>query len=518
MSPVRARRLSAAARAATLASLADRLQAGVFAGTLHPDGRTTTAATNPTLRRMLGYPDDAPDAAVDLLAAQRFADTPTRDVVCHRLTEPSGLVDHLVKLRRQDGAPVWVEITGTAHRDAAGNLHLEALVRDVSHRRRQDDQSRDLHQQLVQADKMAALGQAISGVAHELNNPLATILSWAERLTERPIDPATRKGVDVILGESERAARIVRNLLTFARKRQSTRAMVEMNDVVRDTLALRRPDQQAHEIGLRLELSEGLPEVFGDSYQFQQVLLNLVINAEQAMRASHGRGTLTVRTLEGAESVLVEVEDDGPGVPAEARARIFDPFYTTKQVGDGTGLGLSVAYAIVQEHGGCISVESAHSGGALFRVDLPVNRLQQGGARRLATAAPSMEAVRGSAVLLVEDEQALAMALAEGLRSAGLSVTCAADGEEALACLSHARFDVIVCDLKMPKVDGVEVARQISGRPSPPPMIFMTGDSADPAAERFLAESGRRWLAKPFRLNDLLVAIRDTLTARAACL
>lgn len=513
MSPDRARRPTAATRAAALASLADRLQAGVFAGTLHRDGRTTTAAANPLLRRFLGYPDDAPDAAVDLFAVERFADAATREVVCHRLTDPSGLVDHPLKLLRQDGTTVWVEITGTAHRDAAGDLQVEALVRDVSHRRRQDDQSRDLHQQLVQADKMAALGQAISGVAHELNNPLATILSWAERLAERPLDPAARKGVDVILGEAERAARIVRNLLTFARKRQSTRAMVDVNDVVRDTLALRGPDQQAHEIAVRLELGEGLSEVFGDSYQFQQVLLNLVINAEQAMRGSRGRGTLTVRTLEGAESVLIEVEDDGPGVPTEARARIFDPFFTTKQVGEGTGLGLSVAYAIVQEHGGRISIDTAASGGALFRVDLPVSRLQQGGARRRATAAPSMEAVRGSAILLVEDEQALAMAVAEGLRDAGLSVTYAPDGEDALAHLARTRFDLVVCDLKMPKVDGFEVYRRLSARPSPPPIIFMTGDSADPAAGRFLAEPGRRWLAKPFRLNDLLTAVRDALAA-----
>ena len=516
MSPARGHRASAAARAASLGVLADRLQAGVFAGTLHLNGRTTAAVVNPPIRRMLGFPDDAPDSAVDLLAAERFADAPTRDVVCHRLTEPAGLVDHPIRLRRLDGAPGWVEITGTARRDAAGAVHVEMLVRDVSHRRRLDDQTRDLHQQLVQADKMAALGQAISGVAHELNNPLATILSWAERLTERPLDAAARKGVDVILGEAERAARLVRNLLTFARKRQSTRAMVDMNDVVRDTLALRRADQQAHEIGLRLELGEGLPEVFGDSYQFQQVLLNLVINAEQAMRAAHGRGTLTVRTLEGTESVLVEVEDDGPGVPAEARARIFDPFFTTKQVGEGTGLGLSVAYAIVQEHGGRISIDTASGGGALFRVDLPVSRLQQGGARRRATAAPSMEAVRGSAVLLVEDERALAMAVAEGLRDAGLAVTYATDGEDALAHLARTRFDLVVCDLKMPRVDGFEVYRQLSARPSPPPMIFVTGDSADPEAERFLAEPGRRWLAKPFRLNDLLVAIRDALIERAA--
>jgi two-component system NtrC family sensor kinase len=503
-----------AVRTAAITSLTERLSAGLCVAKVLPTGQILTMFANAPMRRILGCAEDTPLAEIDLRALGATVDPPPAGTFLSMLAAPGGLVDHPIRLRRQDGTSRWVEVTGAAQPDDTGALVIEALVRDVHTRRRIDDQSRDLHQQLVQADKMAALGQAISGVAHELNNPLATILSWAERLSERDLDPALKRGVDVMLGEAERAARIVRNLLTFARKRQSTRALVDLNDVVTETLALRGPDLAAHEITVRTELTPDLPGVFGDSYQIQQVLLNLVINADQAMRTAHGRGTLTVRTtMTGADGVRVSVEDDGPGIPPEARARIFDPFFTTKPVGEGTGLGLSVAYAIVQEHGGTIAVGVGANGGAIFSVDLPVSRAQGGAARSRVRSAPSMEAVKGAQVLLVEDERALAFAVAEGLRDAGLVVTYAADGAEALAHLTGQRFDIVVCDLKMPKVDGFQVHAHLMRQASPPPVIFVTGDSADPEAERFLAGSGRRWLAKPFRLNDLLTAIRDALTA-----
>src|SRR5436305_9041918 len=253
---------------------------------------------------------------------------------------------------------------------------------------------------------MAALGQTISGVAPELNHPPATILSRAERLSlRRGLEEPVRRGLDTILSESERAARIVRSLLTFARKRQTTRAMVDVNQVVRETLALRAYEQRVSNISVIDALAAGLPQVFADGHQLQQVLLNLIINAEQAMLSAHGRGVLVVRTWHDAtqESVILEINDDGPGIPGDLQPKIFDPFFTTKEAGKGTGLGLTVAYAIVQEHGGRLRLESRAQSGASFFVELPVTgrKLSQAPVGRARIEEPG-EPVVGASVLVVE--------------------------------------------------------------------------------------------------------------------
>jgi CheY-like chemotaxis protein len=391
-------------------------------------------------------------------------------------------------------------------------------VRDVSERKKLDDETRDIYHQLLQAEKMSALGQTISGVAHELNNPLATILSWAERLSQKStLDDSVRHGLETIFSESERAARIVRNLLTFARKRQTTRAMVDVNLVVRETLALRSYEQRISNITVVEALAAGLPKVFADGHQLQQVLLNLIINAEQAMLSTHGRGVVVVRTWHDAdqESVVLEINDDGPGIPDEVQPKIFDPFFTTKDVGKGTGLGLTVAYAIIQEHGGRIRLESSPGAGASFYVELPMSgaRLARSAAAGARLRAPVQE-VAGASILVVEDETALANAVTDALRDSGYVVSRAADGAEALTEVSAREFDLVICDLKMPRLDGKAFYRALAeARPSlVEHVIFVTGDVAGTDAEQFLVESGCRWLAKPFRLADLLRTVREGLS------
>ncbi len=507
---------AADARDHAFARLFDHVRVGAFVGTLS-DGGDRTMAANAQLRLIFGYPPETGEAAVAPFGVERFVDPLARPKLIERLVRDGSVTDFLVRVRRADLTPIWVEVTGWAEPAPGGGIRLEALVRDVSDRKKLDDQTRDLYHQLLQAEKLASLGQTISGIAHELNNPLATILTWAERLSHRQADDQTRRGLDVILSEADRSARIVRNLLTFARKRHTTRAMVDINQVVQETLTLRAYEQRVTNINVIPALAAGLPQVFADPHQLQQVLLNLVINAEQAMLSAHGHGTLVVRTWHDGTSdqVVLEVNDDGPGIPEEARTKIFDPFFTTKEVGKGTGLGLTVAYAIVQEHGGriWIGTPEREGGGASFFVALPT-----GDASAVRAPQPPPEEIakdlpRGAPVLLVEDEPALAQAVADGLTDAGFSVDHASDGEQALARVEARTYDLIVCDLKMPRVDGMQFYRAIAAtKPAlARRVIFVTGDVVGAEAERFLEDTGCRWLAKPFRLADLLRAAREML-------
>ena len=558
-------------RAESFARLFEAVHEGVYIGLLGARDNVTIAA-NPFFRIMLGYPPGTPEASLRPFDPDRFTDEGARTVFIDRLARDGAVTDYLLRLRRVDNSVMWVELTASASvLESTGQVRVEALVRDVSDRKQLEDQSRDLYHQLLQAEKMAALGTTISGVAHELNNPLATILTWSERLAERDLDDASRRGIETILREAERAARIVRNLLTFARKRHTTRAMVDVNLVVRETLALRSYEQRVTNISVIDALASGIPQVFADPHQIQQVLLNLVINAEQAMLTANGRGTLMVRTWQDPEheSIVLEVNDDGPGVPEDVRTKIFDPFFTTKEVGKGTGLGLTVAYAIVEEHGGRMWLTSDEGAGASFYVELPVaggklraiapgelsgtgeaiaaggeaavdevvevpdlaaieepvrpRRTRPASARkptppRVQIVAPAQgdgsHHLDAAAVLIVEDEAALASAMAEAFGDAGFLVDRAGDGEEAMARLEGGQYDVIISDLKMPRMDGIELFGalrkrhpEMAGR-----IMFVTGDVIGTDAERFLADSGCRWLAKPFRLSELLRLAKEVMS------
>lgn len=350
------------------------VRAGLYSGHLTirgSDSSERVVVANRCLRTILGCPVDATLDSLSLFGRDRYADAGVRQHLLEALRS-GGVTDYLAQLRRADGTPVWVEITATVGTMGDQVLTIDALVRDVSERRQLEERSRELYSQLARSEQLAAISRTLKDAAHELQNPLSTILAWAERLAEQALDDRTRKGASQILLASERAGRIVRNALQPPI--QHTRALVDVNAVVKETLDLRRHDQLAMNITVHADFGDALPVVFGDAHQIQQVLLNVIINAEQAMVEVHGHGAVAVRTWADPrrQLVTIEVSDDGPGVPEAIRSRIFDPFFTTKQALAGTGLGLAVAQALMYEHGGSIRLGHPDAaGGARFLIELP---------------------------------------------------------------------------------------------------------------------------------------------------
>ncbi|HZN55938.1 MAG TPA: ATP-binding protein [Candidatus Polarisedimenticolaceae bacterium] len=364
-------------------------------------------------------------------------------------------------------------------------------------------------QTLVHAEKMTAVGQLVAGVAHELNNPLTVVLGYAGLLAERNRDPAIQKKLEMLAAAAESSRKIVQNLLAFARKQKPERARLDVNDVVQKTLSLRSYHLRTEKIAVDTRLDPRLPATWADPQQIQQVVLNLLVNAEQAIEASgHGdRIGFTTRAVEGGIDLVVE--DNGPGIPPEVRSRIFEPFFTTKEVGKGTGLGLSICYGIVAEHGGEIRVESEPGQFTRFTLNLPVAPPSV-----LATAEPAERAPEAIAaalsVLIVDDDPAVLEFVEEAMQGEGFRIETARGGREAIKRLSTgAGFDAVVSDLRMPDVDGRGLFRYIrEQRPELEARLgFATGDVANPTSRKFLESSGRPVLEKPFTI----AALRDTV-------
>ncbi len=229
-------------------------------------------------------------------------------------------------------------------------------------------------EKLIMQDRLASIGQLVSGVAHELNNPLTSVISFSDLLLQRELPEEIKADLKVVNDEANRAAGIVKNLLTFARKQPQEKQPIDVNEQIQRVLQLRAYDQKVNNIQVDLHLDTHLPLVMGNSSQLQQVFFNLIINAEFFMLQAHGKGTLTITTENAGDFVRVLVADDGPGITKEDMKYLFTPFFTTKEVGKGTGLGLSICQGITAEHGGTIYAKSKFGEGASFIVELPVAR------------------------------------------------------------------------------------------------------------------------------------------------
>ena len=395
-----------------------------------------------------------------------------------------------------------------------------ASARDITELRR-------LEQQLIQSEKLAAMGQMIAGVAHELNNPLTAILGVSELLREQATDEAARRHLDLAHRQARRAAHIVQSLLVFSRPSAPGKVRLNVAELIERTLQLHEQSLRANKIAVDFKPRANLPAVSGDANQLMQVFLNLVTNAEQAIREVRDSGTLQIRVGRVGSRVLATFQDDGPGIPSEVLPRLFDPFFTTKRPGRGTGLGLSICMAIAREHGGNIEARALPKGGSLFSITLPVAGEPQPAPilLDLSTSQPHAASFQGLSILVVDDEESIRESVQDGLSARGMIVDCASTGEQAIELAAGRAYDAVLCDLNLAgstpeptAMSGQKVFEHLVGSASgralgseKPLFIFMTGSLVDPAKIEAFSQGGRRVLQKPFRISELLAILSEAL-------
>ena len=375
-------------------------------------------------------------------------------------------------------------------------------------------QLQDAQARLMQSEKMAALGALVSGVAHELKNPLTAVIGYAQLLQLRDLDDDVKLDLQRIYEGALRSSQIASDLLTFARSYKPQRSPVDINQALQQTLSLQAYEMRAHNIKPVTDLSPALPVTVADPHRLKQVFLNLIVNAKQAMEERESGGLLTVRTSmppDRPDTIRIEFEDNGPGIPPEILGRVFDPFFTTKEVGKGTGLGLSRCYGIITEHGGTIWAENNADGGqgaesgALFIVELPFVRVK--GEKSSDRPAPD-KAVQDKAslrILVVDDEPDVVELINRVAEPQGHQVEKASDGIKALELLGQNDFHVIFCDLKMPGLSGDALYERVAEeRPEMTRrFVFISGDTANTESRAFVALTGRPLITKPFSIAEI---------------
>ena len=482
-----------------------------------PQGRLRDA--NPALLAMLGY-----DSAEEVLALSPEKDVFLRPEELARLIREAnskGKVDNFeVKWKRKDGNILTVRLSGRLVSNGDGGEHLlELIAEDVTEKRVLEDQFR-------QAQKMEAVGRLAGGVAHDFNNLLMVISGYTEVLLDK-LDSASHlhSKVEAIQQAADRATTLTRQLLAFSRKQLLELKVVDVNAIVQDMERLLRPlIGENIELATRLEPNVGRTRA--DAGQLEQVIMNLVVNAKDAMPEG---GKITIQTA-GAELddayrrehtyiqpgpyVMLSVSDTGCGMDKETQSRIFEPFFTTKEKGKGTGLGLSTVYGIIKQSGGYVFAHSELGHGTTFRIYLP--RVEDAAeATDVATAANS--ALEGSeTVLLVEDEESVRQLVSETLSSRGYQVLEAENGEKALKLAADCArtIDLMITDVVMPGISGRELARElIKARPQTK-VLFLSGYTEDAVINQGVLEPDTAFLQKQFTLQNLARKVREVLTGR----
>ena len=454
-------------------------------------------------------------------------------IALNLLNEQSFILDIPLTVNQERLGTLWVGHTSsispsdqrllTAIGDMAANaIHRQKLLENLQVQLTTLNKTRV---QLVQSEKLAAIGELVAGVAHELNNPLTSVILYSRLVQEHCQDREINQDMEIIVQESQRAARIVHGLLDFSRQLPVEKRPIQINDILKSSLGILTFELNTHHISKKIILSPNLPMVMADPMQLQQVFINLLNNAWQAISAEKKSGHITITVEAGLSQfddghvphalvIHILIRDDGPGIPADKLTRIFDPFFTTKPEGQGTGLGLSICHGIISEHSGHIWAENNPDQGATFHIELPgtignENEITPAKKAQL----PAELTIKNASILVVDDEPGILHIISRLLKRNGYKVDTANDGNLALGLLNEQHFDLIICDIRMPGTNGPEFYALIQ-KEHPEltyRIIFTTGDLISPNIRQFLDNSGTPFLAKPFEFEQLINSVENAL-------
>jgi len=415
--------------------------------------------------------------------------------------------------RRKDGDIVDVEVS--VNYLPTGDGLMFVFVRDITERKRMEEEKGQLERRAQLASRLATVGEMASGIAHEINNPLTGVIGYAQLLMQRQDIPEdAKKDLKVINDGGQRVAGIVNKMLTFARQYKPQRDYVSINDLIANTLDLRAYELKTHNIELITHLDPELPATIADGGQLQQVFLNLIINAETEMDLAHGKGKLSIKTEKIDDTIRISFKDDGSGIAKENMDKIFNPFFTTREVGEGTGLGLSMCHGIIAEHNGRIYAESKLGKGATFVVELPIVTKPE----QLELAEPEVEEAEEAAqarILVVDDEPTVLSLVSRVLTGEGHEVETIDNADDALEMIESKRYSLILLDIKMPGMSGTELYKRIHKiAPSlARRILFITGDVIGARTTAFLSRTKAHYIMKPFDAEQLKRAVNRILTA-----
>jgi len=446
---------------------------------------------------------ELPHGAAPTGRHDHFVDDGDREAFFRALFEQGRVDDLEFEFERTDGSRFWGLVSARLI-DYKGDKAIVSTTRDLTERKALAAERARQREALHQSEKINALGALLAGVAHELNNPLSVVVGQALLLGETAEDPKIEKRAEQIAQAANRCSRIVKTFLAMARQSEPARAAVNLNEAVRSALDITGYALRSANIKVVSDLAEDLPPVWGDGDQLGQVLMNLIINAEQAMADTIGERKLTVSTAFDAEEDRLEVRvaDSGPGIPEDVRSRIFEPFFTTKAFGVGTGIGLAVSLGIVQAHGGSLEVVDGPEGGATFVLRLPTSKQGEVARRDAEETADTCAACR---ILVVDDEPEVREMLAEILSLDGHEIDTAQSGNVAMRILAERSIDLILSDMRMPDVDGPGLYLRIKNAYPEllKRMVFITGDTLGQANRAFLERTGLPYLEKPLSPDEV---------------